>query len=203
MKQIKKLLLPLVLSASFLVSGCRKKPAEPVQPAVPDIIEATLAPSAIPSSKPEQTAFPEVTPDTAPEPSAEPSPSAEAEPENTEEPAASLPEDTRCDDKDCVALYVYTYGHLPSNYMTKKEARKRGWQSGALSAMLKGMAIGGDRFGNMEGYLPDEYRYYECDIDTIGKKKRGAKRIIFAEGGVVVYYTEDHYETFELLYGEE
>ena len=42
----------------------------------------------------------------------------------------------------------------------------------------------------------------ECDIDTLGKQKRGAKRIVFSNDGLI-YYTEDHYESFELLYGEE
>ena len=183
--------LPILLSVSFLFAGCRGKPAEPQPtPVIPDIVETTAVPE--PPKPTETPAAVEAT--NAP---------AETTPEPTKEPEPAISEDTRCDDKDCVALYVYTYGHLPSNYMSKKEARKRGWNSGALSKVLKGMAIGGDRFGNMEGYLPDQYNYTECDIDTIGKKSRGAKRIVFADGGVLVYYTEDHYETFELLYGEE
>ena len=191
-----KKILPILLSVSFLFAGCRKKPAEPQPtPVIPDIVETTAAPE---TAQPTETpALPEAT--EAPEPS----PEATEVPEPASEPEPAISEDTRCDDKDCVALYVYTYGHLPSNYMSKKEARRRGWNSGALSRVLKGMAIGGDRFGNMEGYLPHQYNYTECDIDTIGKKSRGAKRIVFADGGVLVYYTEDHYETFELLYGEE
>ena len=65
------------------------------------------------------------------------------------------------------------------------------------------MCIGGDRFGNREGRLPKKSgRYYmECDIDTIGASARGTKRIVFSNDGLV-YYTEDHYQTFELLYGE-
>ena len=52
--------------------------------------------------------------------------------------------------------------------------------------------------------LPSEKgrTYYECDIDTIGETSRGAKRIIFSSDGLI-YYTEDHYESFTLLYGEE
>ena len=34
------------------------------------------------------------------------------------------------------------------------------------------------------------------------KKLRNEKRIVFSNDGLV-YYTEDHYESFELLYGEE
>ena len=42
----------------------------------------------------------------------------------------------------------------------------------------------------------------ECDIGTLGKSSRGAKRIVFSNDGLI-YYTEDHYESFILLYGEE
>ena len=64
-------------------------------------------------------------------------------------------------------------------------------------------AIGGSRFGNREGLLPKEQgrTYTECDIDTVGENSRGAKRIVFSNDGLV-YYTDDHYESFELLYGE-
>lgn len=107
------------------------------------------------------------------------------------------------DQKDDVALYIDTYGKLPGNYITKKEAKKLGWQGGELEPYAPGKSIGGDRFGNYEEALPekDGRIYTECDIDTRGKK-RGAKRIVFSNDGLI-YYTEDHYESFELLYGEE
>lgn len=106
--------------------------------------------------------------------------------------------------KDDVALYIHTYGHLPSNFVTKSEARKKGWEGGSLEDYFPGCSIGGDVFGNIEGILPTRKgrTYYECDIDTKGKKSRGAKRIVFSNDGLI-YYTEDHYETFTLLYGEE
>lgn len=106
--------------------------------------------------------------------------------------------------KDDVALYIHTYGHLPSNFVTKSEARKKGWEGGSLEDYFPGCSIGGDVFGNREGILPTKKgrTYYECDIDTKGKKSRGAKRIVFSNDGLI-YYTEDHYETFTLLYGEE
>lgn len=103
------------------------------------------------------------------------------------------------DQKDDVALYLITYEHLPSNYMTKDEARKYGWEGGALSQVIEDKCIGGDVFGNYEGILPEEDTYYECDIDTLGKTSRGAERIVWSDD-FDVYYTEDHYETFELLY---
>ncbi len=106
--------------------------------------------------------------------------------------------------KEDVALYIHTYGRLPGNFITKKEAKKLGWSSGSLEKYAPGKAIGGDRFGNYEGLLPEaKGRYYtECDIDTKGAKKRGAKRIVFSNDGLI-YYTDDHYEHFTLLYGEE
>lgn len=106
--------------------------------------------------------------------------------------------------KEDVALYIYTYGKLPENFITKKEAKKLGWEGGSLEPYAPGMAIGGDRFGNYEGLLPEEdgISYTECDIDTVGAKSRGAKRIIFSNTGNI-YYTENHYESFEQLYGEE
>ena len=60
-----------------------------------------------------------------------------------------------------------------------------------------GMSIGGDRFGNREGLLPeeDDRIYYECDIDYEGGYRNG-KRIVFSNDGLI-FYTEDHYESFE------
>ena len=103
-----------------------------------------------------------------------------------------------------MALYIHLYGHLPDNFITKKEAEKLGWPGGSLEPYAPGMCIGGSRFGNYEGLLPEaEGRSYtECDIDTLGAKSRGAKRIVFSNDGLI-YYTEDHYESFELLYGED
>jgi len=103
-----------------------------------------------------------------------------------------------------VSLYLYTYGCLPSNFMTKKEARDLGWEGGSVEQYAEGYAIGGDKFGNREGKLPkvSGRTYYECDIDTLGEDERGPKRIVYSNDGQI-YYTPDHYETFILLYGEE
>ena len=103
--------------------------------------------------------------------------------------------------KEDVALYIHTYGCLPKNFMTKKEAQALGWEGGGLENHAPGMCIGGDRFGNYEGLLPEDRDYTECDIDTLGASKRGAKRLVFSDDGLI-YYTDDHYESFELLYGE-
>lgn len=116
----------------------------------------------------------------------------------------SLDENGWYDSKEEVALYIHLYDHLPDNYVTKREAENAGWSGGDVERHTgEGTAIGGNRFGNYEGNLPEaEGRIYtECDIDTVGNSSRGAKRIVFSNDGLI-YYTEDHYETFELLYGE-
>ena len=113
----------------------------------------------------------------------------------------TLDEDGAYTTKEDLALYIRTYGHLPSNFITKKEAEKAGWSGGSLERVLPGMCIGGDYFGNYEGALPKAQgrKWTECDVNTLGAKKRGAERIIFSNDGLI-YYTPDHYESFELLY---
>ena len=127
----------------------------------------------------------------------------DAGPEGQEAEPAPLPEDGSYTTKEDVALYIYTYGHLPGNFITKKEAQNLGWPGGDLEPYAPGKCIGGSRFGNYEGLLPDaEGRTWtECDIDTLGAGSRGAKRVVFSNDGLV-YYTGDHYESFELLYGD-
>lgn len=59
----------------------------------------------------------------------------------------------------------------------------------------------GSTFGNYEGLLPDEpVGYYkEYTVDTPGSYDRGARRIIAGEDGQL-YWTEDHYESFEVIW---
>ena len=132
----------------------------------------------------------------------EPDPKPAVEPDPDPTPEIVLDENGVYDTKDEVALYLITYHHLPYNYMTKKEARKLGWESGALNQTVKGKCIGGDVYSNYEGVLPEiSGNYYECDIDTINKKRRGEKRLIWSDDWDI-YYTDDHYETFVQLYGD-
>ena len=137
-------------------------------------------------------------------------------PEYDESHTGSSYEDTYADDGDAylideegwyysaedVALYLATYdGELPDNFITKNEARDLGWEGGSVEKYAPGCAIGGDKFQNREEVLPviEGVIYYECDIDTNGTSSRGAERIVFSNDGWI-YYTPDHYETFELLY---
>ena len=100
-----------------------------------------------------------------------------------------------------MALYLHLYGTLPGNFITKSEARSLGWSGGSLDDYAPGKSIGGDRFGNYEGLLPDG-DYHECDINTMHASARGAERLVYSDDGRI-YYTNDHYESFTLLYGEE
>lgn len=127
-------------------------------------------------------------------------------PETTKAPETEPPkidENGVFTSKDDVALYIHTYGKLPKNFITKSQAQKAGWEGGGLDSIksLYGKCIGGDTFGNREKLLPTKSgrKYYECDIDTLHAKSRGAKRIVFSNDGLI-YYTDDHYETFTKLY---
>lgn len=99
-----------------------------------------------------------------------------------------------------VVLYLYLYEELPDNYITKAEARELGWEGGSVERYREDAAIGGDTFGNKEGLLPKESErtYTECDIDTLDKDSRGAKRLVFSNDGLY-FYTEDHYESFNAI----
>jgi len=135
--------------------------------------------------------------------------SASAQSETTPQPEAAANETQALPDehgvfttKEDVAAYLVAYGHLPENFMTKDDARALGWDGGGLDDVAYGKCIGGDRFGNYEGLLPEASgrTYTECDIDTLHENSRGAKRIVFSNDGLI-YYTSDHYESFTLLYG--
>ena len=126
-----------------------------------------------------------------------------AEPTIAPEATAAIDEAGTYTGKEDVSLYLFTYGRLPQNFITKSAARALGWNGGGLDDFEYGKCIGGDRFGNNEGLLPEAHGrdYYECDIDTLHEDSRGAKRIVFSTDGLI-YYTEDQYDSFELLYGE-
>ena len=115
--------------------------------------------------------------------------------------AADYPvrEDGWYDTMEEVAVYLTEFDALPDNYLTKNEAEALGWQSsrGNLWNVAKGKSIGGDRFGNYEKLLPDEKgrRWTECDIGFDGGY-RGGERIVFSNDGLI-YYTGDHYASFE------
>lgn len=112
---------------------------------------------------------------------------------------AKIVRDGEYNSKEDVASYIRQFrGALPRNFITKKEARALGWNGGPLEPFAPGKSIGGDRFGNYEQRLPrlKSGFYKECDIDSRGRP-RGAKRLVFTQDGQRIYYTGDHYKTFE------
>ena len=184
------LLLILALLASLL-AGCAvtpvsETPAPESQSEFPPFSEELLL-------LPEDEATGETDPAADTAPAEDPAPTADAAPD----------EDGSYTTKEDVLAYLIAYGHLPANFITKNEARAAGWEGGSLERYCPGKCIGGDRFGNREGLLPSAKGrvWTECDINTLGKKSRGAERMVFSNDGLI-YYTGDHYESFELLYGE-
>lgn len=191
MKPLTKRLLSIFLTVLFLLSAVGCSTAYPVSTAAPAATAELPLLTDPPASA--ETPAPAGTP--VPTEAVEETPA----PQETELPAIS--EDGTYTTKDDVALYLFTYGCLPGNFITKAEAQKLGWSGGSLERYAPGCCIGGDKFGNREGLLPTAKgrQYYECDINTLGASSRGAERIVFSGDGLI-YYTGDHYASYELLY---
>ena len=194
MKRIILLLLALVLA--LMLTACITVPGNPADPGETAIPIVTVAPDPTATVKPDPTSAPAET--QTPE-----------VPEHTEAPERR-PEDVLDPDgwyydAESVVLYLYLYGRLPDNFITKKEAQDLGWSGGSVQKYREGAAIGGDSFGNREGNLPKAKgrSYTECDIDTDESSSRGAKRVVFSSDGLY-FYTDDHYEHFtELVVTED
>ncbi|MBQ3481156.1 MAG: ribonuclease [Oscillospiraceae bacterium] len=139
---------------------------------------------------------------TAAIPAESPAAPPESAPEAAPPDELAVDEDGEYTSKDELALYIHLYGHLPANYITKAEAEAAGWTGGAVGKVLPGKSIGGDRFYNREGLLPKAPGrvWTECDVGE-RRSTRGAERIVFSNDGLI-YYSPDHYDSFELLYGE-
>ena len=203
---MKKVLSLVLIWLLVLSAACAPRPVQTDFAELPLMTEApvdttlTLLPSDQgPSEAPAGTPEPTETSAATAAPTA--APTAVPTPKDTESPV-KYGEDY--DTKDEVALYLHLFGELPPHFVTKKEAQDLGWSGGEVEKFIPGAAIGGDYFGNYEGLLPKKKgrKYYECDIGTVGRSSRGAKRIIYSNDGLI-YYTDDHYENFTLLYGEE
>ena len=172
-----KWMIPLIMAIALLfgTSGCGKSAAQPeATTAAFELVETTAA---LQSSAAQQPGAPVMTSpsqedktisqsETAEETTeafteeSEEETAAEAEEEPEEEPEespeASVTEDGEYTSKEEVAEYIHLFGHLPSNFITKKEAKALGWEGGdSLGKLAPGKSIGGDRFGNYEGQLPD------------------------------------------------
>ena len=115
--------------------------------------------------------------------------------------------------KDSVAAYLCKFDKLPGNYVGKNEGKslyesKTGktfekWNFNPWTTI--GVMIGGDEFNNhADDPNPDRYHpslpegdYLEADVEY-SAKNRGTKRLIY-QSDCVIYYTADHYESFDKL----
>jgi len=193
-------LLALLLGLCLVLSACS---AEEVDLAL-DVAEALLQEG---ESLPEETPpAPSVEEKTEAQPNSPPpveTPAEEELPaEEEESPSAEVEEGQPYSSPEEVAAYLHLYGQLPPNYIRKKDAQALGWdsQKGNLWEVTEQMSIGGDRFGNYEGALPDApgRSWKECDVNYQGGY-RGAERLLYSSDGLI-YYTDDHYKTFTQLY---
>ncbi len=209
------LLLAMLLGLMLIFTGCA---AEDVDLAL-DIADAVID-MALEEQNAAETAQKDSTPESSQSPPeitappeiaapAEEAPAApdealleESEAEETVPLNEEISEDGRYTSPEDVALYIHTYGKLPKNFITKNKARDLGWDSkaGNLWDVTDQMSIGGDRFGNYEGLLPDAKgrTWKECDVNYEGGY-RGSERILYSNDGLI-YYTDDHYKTFTKLY---
>ena len=111
---------------------------------------------------------------------------------------AAVTEDGSYTTKDEVAVYLHTYGKLPSNYMTTEAAKALGWDGESdLWEVQEGISIGGDEYGNHAGLLPtaDGRSWKQCDIGYSGGA-RGPERLVYSNDGLI-YYSPDRFTTFE------
>lgn len=195
----------LALMATLMVltglAGCSSKDVETALDVAIEVIEVVESLEAMET----ETQIPSGSEQTSVQTEAQTTSEAETEAIETEDEAAVIDEDGHYTSKEEVALYLYTYGKLPSNFITKKEAENLGWkkkdgEAGQLHVVAPGMSIGGSSFGNYEGLLPEKKgrKYFECDINYI-KGNRGAERLVYSNDGLI-FYTGDHYESFEQLY---
>lgn len=117
---------------------------------------------------------------------------------------AAVSESVAYTTRDSVAAYLCKFGKLPANYRTKVEAESlyiaqgrtfTKWNFNPWTTL--GVMVGGDSFDNNEERLP-ENTYHECDVDYYAEN-RGTNRLVYAKA-CVIYYTDDHYESFVSLY---
>ena len=195
----------LALMATLMVltglAGCSSKDVETALDVAIEVIEVVESLEAMET----ETQISSGSEQTSEQTEAQTTSEAETEVIETEDEAAVIDEDGHYTSQEEVALYLYTYGKLPSNFITKKEAENLGWkkkdgEAGQLHVVAPGMSIGGSSFGNYEGLLPEKKgrKYFECDINYI-KGNRGAERLVYSNDGLI-FYTGDHYESFEQLY---
>lgn len=185
-----------------LFTGCTAEEVDFALDLADSVLEASLAeeePSAPSTTAPTEENS-QAPPDEAP--SSDTTETAPEETPSSDEKENIPDEDGRYTSPEDVAWYLHCYGKLPCNFISKKDAKALGWDSskGNLWDVTEEMSIGGDRFGNYEGALPEaEGRTWkECDVNYFGGY-RGSERLLYSNDGLI-FYTDDHYKSFTQLY---
>ncbi len=125
--------------------------------------------------------------------------------------------------RDDVALYIRTFGKLPPNYFIRYEGDRNLYRNtyGYLPDRYDDFDTFNDlrtlrqeygqesyygywHFSNHAGQLPERFgHYYIADTEIGGAGfSRGNTRFVFSPSHHLVYYTPDHFNTYELLYGD-
>lgn len=104
-----------------------------------------------------------------------------------------------------VVAYIYYFHKLPSNYLTKSQAKSLGWKGSGnvwVNDKLQGKNIGGDTFNNREQILPitAPNTYIEVDVNNNGGS-RGTNRIVYNRYTFDIYFTNNHYASFTFMIG--
>lgn len=92
--------------------------------------------------------------------------------------------------------YIKMFNKLPDKYITKEEAKQKGWSSikGNLDKVAPEKVIGGNVYYNDDDKLPSGRTWYEADINYTGGYRNGS-RILYSDDGLV-FVTFNHYYTF-------
>ena len=82
----------------------------------------------------------------------------------------SVMEDGQYTSMEDVSAYIKKYHKLPSNYITKEEARDLGWTGGSLEPYAPGKSIGGDEYKNYDKQKTDLIELRKILITNIGEQ---------------------------------
>jgi len=125
--------------------------------------------------------------------------------------------------RDDVALYIRTFGKLPPNYYIRYERDLNLYRNtygylpdryddfdtfNALTTLRQEYGqesyYGYWHFSNHAGQLPEQFGHYFIADTEIGGAghSRGSTRFVFSPSDHLVYYTPNHFNTYELLYGD-
>lgn len=133
-----------------------------------------------------------------------------------------LDEDATYTTTEDVALYIRTFGKLPPNYFIRYERDVNLYRNtygyvpdfyddhayfndlvGLREAYGEEAYFGYWHFSNHAGQLPSYTMFYIADTKIWGAGwSRGNDRFVFSPDEKIVYYTADHFNTYELLYGD-